>query len=116
MADVDDFAAKRLQHVLHVGIAFGVFAETLLFEAGFVFGAACFGLGLGVFDCDAQRCVSSGYFATGGADQFGVFGFEECLAQVAIFRCEFDEELGVVESRRQGLFERSDQQHLALCF
>ena len=106
MANVDDLAAKGLQHVLHVGAAFDVFAEPLFFEAGFVFGAAWFAVSLRVFDRDAQGCVLSGDFATGGADQFGVLGFEKCFAEMAILGCELDEEFGVVESRRQGLFER----------
>ena len=80
MADVDDLAAKLLQHVLHVGTAFGVFAKALFFEAGFVFRAACFAVALCVFDRDPQGCVLSGYFATSGADQFCVFGFQERLA------------------------------------
>ena len=75
MADVDDLAAKRLQHVLHVGTVFGRFAEALFFEAGFVFGAACFAVGLRVFDRDAQGGVFVGHFTTRGADQFGVFWF-----------------------------------------
>jgi len=107
-ANVDDFAAKRLQHLLHKWIAFRCFAQTLFFETCFVLGIAWFALGLAVFDRDAQAGVLAHDFAAGGADQFCVFGFEERFAQVAILRSEFDEEFGVVESCFKSVFECSD--------